>query len=213
MKKELQNARENYEQGALFESELLKNPLDQFKVWYQQYQEKDVKDPNAFTLATATAQGRVSSRVLLLKGIDQGGFEFYSNYKSEKAKHMAQNPWVSLNFFWHELERQVRVEGMVEKMTEHEAAEYFASRPRASKIGAWVSPQSERVESREFLEKRQVEMEKRFENTEVPKPPHWGGYRVMPVMVEFWQGRPSRLHDRLQYTKTESGWQIERLAP
>ena len=212
MKEELQNLRENYTQGNLNEQEVAPNPLDQFKTWFNQYKEAEPKDANAVVLATADAKGVVSSRVLLLKGVDKGGFEFYTNYNSHKGEQLAQNPQASLTFYWPELERQVRVEGAVEKMTDEESDAYFQSRPYASKIGAWTSPQSEEINSRAELEQREKQFKDKYP-TEVPKPPHWGGYRLTPLKVEFWQGRPSRLHDRVLYQKKGEQWITTRLAP
>jgi pyridoxamine 5'-phosphate oxidase len=212
MKEELQKLRENYTQGNLDQHEVAANPLDQFKTWFSQYQKAEPKDANAVILATADAHGVVSSRVLLLKGIDKGGFEFYSNYKSNKGKQLAENPNASLTFYWPELEQQVRVEGAVEKMTNEESDNYFQSRPYASKIGAWTSPQSAEIVGREELEQREEMYQKKYP-ANVPKPPHWGGYRLMPLKVEFWQGRPSRLHDRVLYKKKGEQWITTRLAP
>jgi pyridoxamine 5'-phosphate oxidase len=212
MKKELQNLRENYTKGALLKEEVASNPLDQFEAWFNDYKKTKVKDANAFILATADAQGKVSSRVLLLKGIDQGGFEFYTNYQSKKGKQMAANLQVSLTFYWPELERQVRVEGAVEKLSKEESDTYFKSRPYESQIGAWVSPQSKEIKERKVLQKREKELKEKYPN-KVPRPAHWGGYRVLPAMVEFWQGRPSRLHDRIVYQKKGEQWKTARLAP
>ena len=213
MKEKLQDQRVDYKQGSLELDEVHSDALEQFKTWYEAYESMDPKDPNAFILATAGADGRSHARVLLLKGIDKGGFEFYTNYESDKGREMQENPNVSMCFFWPEMERQIRIEGKVSKLTEAESTQYFNSRPHGSQVGAWVSPQSQVIESRDFLEQRVEEYGRKYQQ-EVPKPPHWGGYRLMPERIEFWQGRASRLHDRVLYTKKEKEiWRIERLAP
>jgi pyridoxamine 5'-phosphate oxidase len=159
------------------------------------------------------SNGKPSSRIVLLKGFDEDGFVFYTNYRSNKGLEIEQNNHVAINFFWAELERQVRIEGEIEKVSDEESEEYFHQRPIGSQIGAWVSEQSSVISSREVLENRQIELEAKYQNGIVPKPPHWGGYRVRPNKIEFWQGRPSRLHDRILFTKTIDGWKIERLSP
>lgn len=212
MKKELQDQRKDYQAAALNEEQLAADPIAQFTRWYQEYKEQSPQDPNAFILATSDAQGQASARVLLLKGIDQGGFEFYTNYQSDKGKAMAERPLVAMCFYWPELERQVRIEGKVAPLSEAESTAYFKSRPHGSQVGAWVSPQSEVISGRDFLEARAQEYAARYPD-EVPKPPHWGGYRLMPERIEFWQGRSSRLHDRLRYRLEGETWIIERLAP
>lgn len=213
MSKELQNTRKDYTQNVLDKDHVTSNPVEQFAIWYDEYAKTEAIDPNAMTLSTVNSMGRPSSRIVLLKGITRGGFEFYTNYDSQKGKEMANNEWVCLNFFWPELERQVRIEGRVEKVTAEESDAYFNSRPIGSKIGAWASPQSQVIESRDILETRLKKYASEFDDN-VDRPPHWGGYRVVPNIIEFWQGRASRLHDRILYTlKVDGQWQIDRLAP
>lgn len=212
MKKELQDTREDYQKGILDESLFNEDPLQQFKDWYRQYEKVNQLDTNAMTLSTYGLDGFPSSRVVLLKGVDAGGFEFYTNYLSHKGQEMASDNRVALTFYWPQLERQVRVTGYARQLEDEESDAYFRTRPYGSRIGAWVSPQSEVIPGREVLEKRQKEFEAKFPE-DVPRPPHWGGYRVMPVQIEFWQGRSSRLHDRISYSKEGDSWRRERLAP
>lgn len=209
----LADLRENYTRGSLDAADVLPDPLAQFQRWFDQALASQLPEPNAMHLTTVGADGRPSGRIVLLKGLDEG-FLFFTNYQSRKGHELARNDRAALTFFWVELERQVRVEGCVERVSEAESDAYFASRPRGSQIGAWVSAQSEVVPDREFLEKRAAELAAKFAEQPVPRPPHWGGYRLKPDYLEFWQGRPSRLHDRIAYTWQLGGnWKIERLSP
>ncbi|MCE7060266.1 pyridoxamine 5'-phosphate oxidase [Dyadobacter sp. CY343] len=205
--------RYDYSLKGLNEVDLDTNPLKQFKLWFDEAVLAGVSEANAMLLSTVS-NGRPSARIVLLKDLTETGFSFFTNYQSKKGRDMEENNQVALTFFWKELERQVRIEGIVVKTSPEESSEYFAVRPRGSQIGAWVSEQSEVIPDRAFLEEKTREFEDRFEGHEVPRPPHWGGYRVIPERMEFWQGRPSRLHDRLVFEKGKSGnWKIERLSP
>jgi pyridoxamine 5'-phosphate oxidase len=205
--------RRDYARASLSEADVDADPIRQFGLWLQEAMAAEVPDPTAMTLATATPDGRPSARVVLLKGFDAGGFTFYTNDESRKGRELAANPHAALVFYWPELERQVRVEGAVTPAGDAESDAYFASRPLGSRLGAWASPQSEVIAGREVLDRAVAELAARF-GGEVPRPPHWGGYRVSPDAVEFGQGRPSRLHDRLRYARRpEGGWLRERLAP
>jgi pyridoxamine 5'-phosphate oxidase len=204
--------RKDYIKGGLAETDVHANPIEQFNFWFMQALAAEVPEPNAMTLATATPEGKPSARVVLLKGCDERGFTFFTNYFGRKGRELAANPFGALVFFWHELERQVRVEGKVERVTETESDDYHRSRPRGSQLGAWTSEQSEVISGRAILETRLRELEVRFADA-VPRPPHWGGYRMIPEMIEFWQGRPSRLHDRLRFRRADGKWIMERLAP
>jgi pyridoxamine 5'-phosphate oxidase len=197
----------------LSEADVDPDPVRQFRAWFEQAQAAGVADPTAMTLATATPDGRPSARVVLLKGLGPDGFVFFTNYDGRKGRELAANPRAALVFFWPELERQVRIEGTVEPVSPAESDAYFRSRPVGARLGAWASPQSEVIPSREALERRLRELEAQYPDGEVPRPPHWGGYRVRPEAVEFWQGRPNRLHDRLRYRRVPGGWRLERLAP
>jgi pyridoxamine 5'-phosphate oxidase len=190
------------------------DPMRQFAKWFQQALEANLPEPNAMTLATASRDGQPSARVVLLKMFDASGFTFFTNYDSRKGCELAANPRAALLFFWPELQRQVRTEGAVERVSEAESDEYFRSRPLGSRLGAWASQQSVVIADREVLEMRVREVMQRFPDGEVPRPPHWGGYRVRPSMIEFWQGRPDRLHDRLRYQRVHPDvWRLERLSP
>jgi pyridoxamine 5'-phosphate oxidase len=207
-----ESMRVEYSRGRLVESEVAADPFAQFRTWFDEATAAAV-EPNAMTLATCTPDGRPSARVVLLKGFDERGFSFYTNYQGRKARDIGANPRASLVLFWQPLERQVRIGGRVEKVSEAESDQYFAIRPRGAQLGAWASVQSEVVPDRGALEASLAEVERRFGDGVVPRPPHWGGYRVVPDEVEFWQGRPNRLHDRLLYLRTPDGWDLVRLAP
>jgi pyridoxamine 5'-phosphate oxidase len=206
--------REEYTRKALMESDMEPDPTRQFDIWWHEAVEAKIIEVNAMTLATASADGIPSARTVLMKGFSEKGFIFFTNYNSFKGQQLSENPKACLLFFWKELERQVRITGIVEKLGSEESNVYFQSRPRASQVGAVASPQSQVIESRQWLDEKYKEAFQQFENTAVQRPSHWGGYLVTPVIMEFWQGRPGRLHDRIQYTLSDDGnWKIERLAP
>lgn len=215
MNRDIHHLRENYTKGSLDTKDVAKDPIAQFRVWFEQAQAGEVKEPNAMILSTVSADLRPHARTMLLKEVSDNGFVFYTNYNSAKALDIEHSPYVSLTFLWLDMERQVRVEGKVSKISQSRSEKYYHSRPRGSQIGAWVSPQSEIVESREWLENQNKLAQERFADTEViPLPPHWGGYEIIPDYVEFWQGRPSRLHDRIAYVADGAdAWNIHRLAP
>jgi pyridoxamine 5'-phosphate oxidase len=210
----LADLRKNYTLGSLDVADVHADPIQQFHHWFDQALEARLPEPNAMTVATANAQGRPTARILLLKGTDEQGFVFFTNYESRKGHELAVNPRASLLFYWIELERQVRIDGSVEKISAAQSDAYFASRPLGSRIGAWVSAQSQLIESRAVLEIREREMAEKY-GEHPPRPPHWGGYRVVPDEIEFWQGRPSRLHDRIVYARASAAdaWAIGRLSP
>lgn len=190
------------------------DPIKQFESWFREAVDAQTPEANAMTLSTLTLDGRPTSRVVLLKGVENGGFVFYTNYQSAKGRELEKNPACSLNFYWAELERQVRIEGIAERIAAAESERYFHSRPRGSQIGAWASPQSTPIEGRAILEQRFQQLETKFKDTEtIPKPHQWGGYTITPLLFEFWQGRESRLHDRVKYTRVDSEWKRVCLAP
>lgn len=206
--------RSNYQQGLLERKDLSPDPMEMFRRWWAEAIAADIYEVNAMTLATVSPEGQPSARTVLLKGILDEGFEFYTNYKSHKAREMEMNPQVALLFFWKELEKQIRIEGIVEKVSEERSKQYFQSRPRSSQIGAWASPQSQVIQNRQEIINEVIRLEKQFEGEDpLPLPEHWGGYLVRPHAYEFWQGRENRLHDRFVYTKEKAGWSINRLAP
>ena len=210
---DLRKLRKEYTQAGLHESDTNRDPIEQFCKWFDEAIAADLYEPNAMTLATATPGGRPSARVVLLKGFDERGFVFYTNHEGRKGQELEENPRCALVFYWGELERQVRIGGRASRVSEEESDAYYGSRPRGSRLGAWASAQSRPIRGRDVLEERLRELEVKYEGREIPRPPFWGGYRVEPEEVEFWQGRENRLHDRLLYRRTKDGWGMERLQP
>lgn len=212
--KAIADFRENYTQADLLESTVSPDPIKQFKQWFDDAVSAQIREPNAMTLATVSPDGKPAARIVLLKGVDANGFVFYTNYGSRKGKELAQTPWAALVFLWATLERQVRIEGKVHRVSDTETEAYFYSRPRGSQLGAWASPQSEVIGDRQCLEQELERLESHYADQIIPRPPHWGGFRVYPTQIEFWQGRPNRLHDRLNYRRMQDEhWILERLAP
>ncbi|WP_017936806.1 pyridoxamine 5'-phosphate oxidase [Nocardioides sp. Iso805N] len=210
---DLAAAREEYSRGGLSEADLASDPVEMFERWYVEARDAGVREPNAMVVATTDPDGAPSARFVLLKGFDRSGFVFYTNQASRKGRALAAEPRIALLFPWHDLERQVRIEGVAQELSPAEVAAYFDVRPRGSQLGAWASHQSAPVAGREELEKAYAEAEQRFAGADVPVPEEWGGYRVVPEAVEFWQGRIGRMHDRLVYQRTGEGWAVTRLAP
>ena len=214
MIRNITDIRRDYSHKSLSEKDVDINPIRQFDSWWNEAVSSKIDEVNAMTLATASVDALPSARIVLLKEFNDQGFVFFTNYESFKAQQMSENPKACLVFFWKELERQVRITGLIQKIGAQHSDEYFQSRPESSRIGAWASPQSRVIESRHWLDNKFNELVNEMEGTNIQRPPHWGGYIVKPVVIEFWQGRPSRLHDRIQYTLEDNGgWKIERLAP
>jgi pyridoxamine 5'-phosphate oxidase len=210
---ELPDLRQEYGREALDESQVAADPIAQFRQWFEAAVSAGLPEPNAMTLATSSAEGRPSARVVLLKGFDERGFVFYTNYQSRKGRELAANPFAALGFFYPTLERQIRIEGWVELVSPEESDAYYLGRPVGSRLGAWASHQSEVVADRATLDRRLAELERVAGTSPPPRPPHWGGYRVVPEAIEFWQGRPNRMHDRLRYRLAGGRWIVERLEP
>ncbi len=214
MEIKIADLRRDYSSQTLLEADVASHPIDQFNKWWQEAIASAIDEANAMTLATASCDGMPSARIVLLKGFSNEGFSFYTNYKSFKGIQLEENPKACLLFFWKELERQVRITGLVKKVAEEESDEYFRSRPKSSRIGALASPQSQVIDSRNWIDENYIQLFEAYKENDPERPKHWGGYIVKPVIMEFWQGRPGRLHDRIQYTLEENGnWKIERLAP
>jgi pyridoxamine 5'-phosphate oxidase len=214
MPPDLTGLRNEYSAHGLRRADLHSDPIQQFGAWFAAALAADIRDVNAMSLATATSDGKPSVRIVLLKGFDERGFAFFTNYDSQKGREIDANPCAALVFYWVQLERQIRINGTVERTSREDSAAYFHSRPAGSQLGAWVSKQSEVIDARQVLESRLTQITERFEGGDVSLPPHWGGYRVKPDTFEFWQGRPNRLHDRFRYSRQADGtWLIDRLAP
>lgn len=213
MKTSIADLRRNYTRDGLLESQAPQEPYSLFATWFEQAVEIETTEANAMMLATVDDAGQPHLRTLLLKGVDAHGFVFFSNYQSAKGEQLRTHPQAAMTFWWHDLERQVRIEGAVERVSDEESDAYYQSRPLGSRLGAWVSPQSQVIEGREVLARKLAELEEQYADQSPPRPPHWGGYRLQPHLVEFWQGRPSRLHDRLCYRLENGVWRRERLAP
>jgi pyridoxamine 5'-phosphate oxidase len=205
--------RHDFSKQTLNEKDVDASPIVQFEKWFKEAVDTHVNEPNAMTVSTATKDGKPSARILLLRNFNENGFVFYTNYTSRKGVEIGLNPYCALLFFWPELERQVRIEGILQKQTANESDLYFNTRPRGSKLGAWTSEQSKVIESREVLEKEYQKLSENFPGENIPRPANWGGFILKPLSIEFWQGRPSRLHDRILYTQESNNWKIERLAP
>lgn len=206
--------RQDYRQRSLLETDLAADPIAQFHCWFDQAVQAELLEPNAMTLATVTPEGRPDARIVLLKNFDERGFVFFTNYDSRKGQELTQTPWAALVFWWGELERQVRIEGQVSQISADESDAYFHSRPLGSQLGAWASPQSQVICDRTVLEQQLQTVTDQYQEQPIPRPPHWGGFRVSPQRLEFWQGRSNRLHDRLCYLRQpDGGWEIARLAP
>lgn len=214
MSTDIARIRREYSKNALNKNTVEKNPIAQFNKWFEEALNSGIEDANAMTLATATKDGRPSARIVLIKELNSQGFVFYTNYQSRKGLEIDQNPFGCINFYWKELERQVRADGYIEKISREKSDEYFKTRPRGSQIGAWTSPQSNKIANREIMEERFRRLEEKYKDKEIPRPAQWGGYVLIPDMMEFWQGRPNRLHDRILYTIQKDGnWMIDRISP